>query len=134
MTAEEWTKGQVWDGPDKTLLMAHRDGPDVNNGHGYLDIIECDTSTEEHDEPSVMVPPHARKALAALCLHEQPFGFTREMENIVRWAAEIASAMSREPHKDADPERWKRNCHDHMVLLREVADLIEALLPPETEE
>jgi len=70
---------------------------------------------------------------AAKLLHEQPFGFTREMGNIVRWAAEIASSMSREPHKDADPKRWKRNFQDHMVLLREVADRIEALLPPEEE-
>ncbi len=76
-------------------------------------------------------PPLDRFAVAALCLHEQEFGFTREMGNIVRWAAEIASSMSREPRGNADPEKWKRNCRDHMVLLRDVADRIEALLPPE---
>ncbi len=74
---------------------------------------------------------HDRHALAALCLVDQPFGFTREMGNIVRWAAEIASSMSREPRGGADPEKWKSSCQGHMVLLREVADRIEALLPPE---
>ncbi len=54
--------------------------------------------------------PEARHALAALSLYGQPFGFTREDVNLLRYAAGVCIA---------DRE------------LNGLADRIEALLPPE---
>ena len=61
--------------------------------------------------------PEARHATAALCLYGQPFGFTREHAEKLRWAAYCMDEAGI-VHADGDD-------------LRVVADLIEALLPPE---
>lgn len=96
LTAEEWAR----------TFAAWRDNPSEQ------DLL---------DEPRVALTawtlmhrklPHEAHALAALCLHGQPFGFTREHVAAVLLAAgrEVGS-LERD--------------------LEDVAELIEALLPPE---
>lgn len=53
--------------------------------------------------------------VAAYCLHNQPYGFTREMLGMLRNAQESWYPVS-------GRQAW-----------REIADRIEALLPPESE-
>lgn len=57
-----------------------------------------------------------RHALAALCLHGQPFGFSREDVRLVEFIAEF------------DPQD-----HPDVPKLRSLAARISALLPPEEE-
>jgi len=54
--------------------------------------------------------PHEPHKLAALCLHNQPFGFTREDVKLLRAFANLCTSD-----------------------FRNLADRIEALLPPEEE-
>ena len=61
-----------------------------------------------------------RHAVAAVCLHAQPFGFTREMAEAIR---ELVQRLG-----NVDPDLG----HVFMVgEALEAADRIEALLPPE---
>ena len=79
------------------------------------------------------LPDDGRKAIAALCLHDQPFGFTRE--DVVRHREcakrdrEIfhVAGLSDDPEDDyVEFEAAHRiDWHESMV------DRIEALLPPE---
>lgn len=62
------------------------------------------------------VGPEQRHVLAALCLHGQPFGFTREDVEIVTSGALMF-----------------RDGTDSRIDLLALADRIESLLPPETE-
>ena len=82
LTPEEWARFGCIRKPN---VLHARDGAYVRNGHGYLDISEAleePLGPEDIEFPitsdSAMVAPEARHALAALCLHGQPFGFTRE--------------------------------------------------------
>ena len=63
-------------------------------------------------------------ALAALCLHGQPFGFTREMVTLLRIKARHETIHGVYTSAQADP-------YLPGVLIDMVADRIEALLPPE---
>lgn len=58
--------------------------------------------------------PEDRHALAALCLYEQPFGFTQEDVKGLRWAATGSLLFG--------------------GALAELAERIEALLPPVAQE
>lgn len=58
-----------------------------------------------------------RHALAALCLHEQPFGFWPQLPFSLRSAAEHLRVLTKEPNGWTD--------------LDLAADIIQALLPPE---
>ena len=65
-----------------------------------------------------------RHGLAAKCLHEQPFGFTREMVGAIRLCAEVM---------DGEYGFRYDGVHPDTLLSREAADRIEALLPPEVD-
>ena len=72
------------------------------------------------DSWAVTLPAGRRHALAALCLHGQPFGFTREMCEAIRELVRRLGAV--------DPDLG------HVFMIGEAletADRIEALLPPE---
>ena len=65
------------------------------------------------------------KAMAALCLHGQPFGFTRDLLARLRYAPTIASLY---------PDRFVIKREDLKILMQsrtEAADRIEASIPPE---
>ena len=99
LTAEEWANGRTEKG-----YTFNRVGVDVWFG-----------SPNETD-PLMMV--QNRHAVAAVCLHDQPFGFTREMVDAVR-VLDSLNAMKWDEVKAL----W--------VLVRQMTDHVEALLPPE---
>lgn len=63
--------------------------------------------------------PKERHALAALCLHNQPFGFTRGDVRYLRACADIVGEVQGGHYHTEEGE------------LHRIADRIEALLPPE---
>ena len=75
----------------------------------------------------VSVPPPARRALAALALHEQPFGFTHEDVDRLHRAADALQA----PTGSAAQRGTEARAAD---VLRSVAARIAALLPPRAHE
>lgn len=68
------------------------------------------------DNREIFTPSDQHK-LAALCLHNQEFGFTREHATAIRWCVKGYRANPTF-QREAD-------------ILDGLADLIEALLPPE---
>ena len=104
-TAEDWSKYLA--GENKYIQPGH--------GDGFISILNR-ASEYDHLEPWVA------RSVAAYCLHEQPFGFTREMLEAIRECVTLAE------HFFSVSERGEE---DILVEAREVADRIEALLPPE---
>lgn len=108
LTAEEWADFESYgvelsEGSDGVLVQSV-------SSRGRLDIepAEGTIATVDNEDGS-------RHALAALCLHGQPFGFTREDVELLR---AVADAIQYDPTEDR--------------VLRSLAKRIEALLPPET--
>lgn len=97
LTPEEWRK-----------LAVSRGGFYADLSGDWQNGIPTDTLFVGSPESAVAVSP--RHALAALALHGQPFGFTREDVANLRWVA-----CQRMPRAAA---------------LNQIADRIEALLPP----
>jgi hypothetical protein len=82
------------------------------------------TTIELGDDAGFCLVGGHRHALAALCLHEQSFGFTREDVDHLR-----AMARSTVTHGHGDygpPDQYN-------PWITSLADRIEALLPPEDE-
>ena len=71
-----------------------------------------------------LIPVENRHAMAAACLYEKPFGFTKEDVDRHRWKAEQCRDRAK-GFRDGT-EMWSHDAvwHDSM------ADRIEALLPP----
>ena len=67
-------------------------------------------------------------ALAALALHGQPFGFTWEDVDALRYDAEQARRLA-----VLHAGRWYGDMHELEVRLSSIADRIAALLPPRDE-
>tara|TARA_Y100000310_G_scaffold219808_1_gene221245 strand:+ start:8817 stop:9161 length:345 start_codon:yes stop_codon:yes gene_type:complete len=105
LTAEEWAKVEVRDG--QTVM-------------GVPDDYELPEEVNEAFEILVAHGVEARR-IAALCLHEQPFGFTREDVTTLR-QAEVVEFFDA-GGIDIDP--------DAALTLKSLADRIEALLPPD---
>ncbi|MGE0161357.1 MAG: hypothetical protein AB7T31_18325 [Gemmatimonadales bacterium] len=83
------------------------------------EIMRCTLANERCPVPAEGEVTHA---LAALCLHGQPFGFTREDVRLLRQSARDERAgvtADNRPHPDV------ATAYDSL------ADRIEALLPPE---
>jgi hypothetical protein len=102
---DSWTKEKAERRPedDTTEYVAKL-------GLSYDDCVIIMNRT--HDR--VLVPPPARAALAAFALAGQPFGFTNADVAALRRAAEAVQ----------DPAT--------ATALREIAERVAALLPPET--
>lgn len=117
LTPEEWAQKHLRlqaDSYDSDRNAA----VEIKAGPNYLHLTD-------HENPrwAVIDQPKERHALAALALHGQSFGFTREDVATLRLAAEA----SRVPNgREADSMSQRRN------RLRLIAARIEALLPPET--
>ena len=82
---------------------------------------EClDIESDDQDSPGAFgigtSDTEARHALAALCLHGQPFGFTREDVDLCA----VASMEAEDGDCPAEAARWQS-----------LADRIASLLPPE---
>lgn len=97
LTREEWEEiiGDEW--------WARRV---IRNGPTSVNAL-----LNDRDEPGTL------KALAALCLYGQPFGFWPELPRTLRIAAEKLRVLTNSP--------------DDWTDLEIAADHIEALLPPE---
>jgi hypothetical protein len=68
-----------------------------------------------------------RHALAALCLKDQPYGFTREDVELLRaWAEDMRASAERNDRPTGLSARYA-------VQIDNLAARIEALLPPEEE-
>jgi hypothetical protein len=66
--------------------------------------------------------------MAALCLHGQPFGFTREDVKTIRWLVRrVAEVLPEDGMTDIVPHLQAQ------IDGRDIANRIEALLPPEDE-
>ncbi|HEX6533456.1 MAG TPA: hypothetical protein VF041_02595 [Gemmatimonadaceae bacterium] len=74
-----------------------------------------------HDK--VLVPPPARHALAALALHEQPYGFTSTDLAGLRRAAEWAASSARAAGESGA-------AREAAAVIQRVAARVGALLPP----
>ena len=96
LTPEEWT----WEDIDLT----------------WTEFFLHDGELVQHTEDCKPMIISRRDAIAALCLHGQPFGFTRED------VLQLKRTMCRCGHDAGENP-----------TLRNLADRIEALLPPEQE-
>jgi hypothetical protein len=72
---------------------------------------------------TVLVPPPARHALAALALYEQPYGFTRADRDDLRRAAEWVAQSAGEDRATSASARAA------LAVLRRVGARVSALLP-----
>jgi hypothetical protein len=108
LTAEEWAaSGKTGAGADRGVWVGYWTGGD--DGRDRLAIEDGDGAAVE--------TPEMRHALAALALHEQPFGFTREDVEHLRLVAGQCDAL--------------RLGANHAYVLRNLAARLAALLPPE---
>lgn len=91
--------GEIKAGPDSLRLTSH-----------------------QHQEFADFSAPTDRHAIAALALHEQPFGFTWEDVDSCR-----AQAEEFESYHDSDLDLGS---YENMLYWQDLADRIAALLPP----
>ncbi len=78
----------------------------------------------EHDRYGVFDEPRMLHKVAAIALHGQPFGFTREDVALIR--------MESEAIRDAQSDEYRnQEAIDRAAKLASLADRIESLLPPE---
>ena len=82
------------------------------------------------DLPPKRLDQEFRHGLAARCLHEQEFGFTREDVVDERQAYHDAVVLARH-YQDIDMEEQRLACRERARRHMERAERIEALLPPE---
>ncbi len=76
---------------------------------------------------------HSDHAIAAICLHGHPFGFTREDVSLLRTEAKKAiGAPSGRPGRPTVAYAFGSRGSPYQRL-EDLADRIEALLPPEKE-
>jgi|GEM_PF-5489211 len=99
------------------------------NRKAHVDYYnEYDRVRSRKPERGRAVPPERQHGAAALALHAQPFGFTREDVLLVR--ALLLAQDCRCANKELRRENGCRDCADFMRA-RSLADRIEAFLPPE---
>ncbi len=101
MTAEEWERVEV---------------TDTSIGLRVPDDYELPEDVDKAFELFVTRGTHEHRT-AALCLYEQPFGFTREDVDLLRTVVREAS------HREVGS--------DEKDAMHDIADRIEALLPPQ---
>ena len=99
--------------------------------YGYGSGTELQVSGSLGRDDWVHIPDELMHKAAALCLRNQEFGFTREHVETLRVAVAeckaYATAYNHKPEHEAETQR-------QLYRLRNLSDLIEALLPPEKNE
>ena len=125
LNAEEWA--------DPNKAMAYRDGSCFIGEYEGVIHVDCDDSYY-----GATWTPETRHAAAAVCLHGQEYGFTRE--DVRRHRAMAGGARETlEKHKNPPTSgaaclAWQRaidHGHERIEWHESMADRIEALLPPE---
>ncbi len=110
LTAEEWAELEVeWESEDRAGGWAHVESMPEDQTDVYVGAFG-------EDGVAIAGSYVRRHALAALCLHGQPFGFTRA--DMLELHVAIGSLESRSGAGQEDE-------------LRDLADRLSALLPPE---
>ena len=133
LTSEEWTKlespgnpkfeyGDVQAGAVRLEYVTVDYDDDFNPQTQYLPIV--------YGESAFRYPIADRHGCAALCLHEQPFGFTREDVHDERQAYHDAVILARH-YQDAGMEDARYECIARAARHQRRSDRIAALLPPE---
>lgn len=114
LTAKQWE-----DGNQRIYFREPRErGPKAGMDDGYgVERCKDGTLAVWDDSWGLTIPAENRHALAALCLYDQPFGFTQEEVQKMRDHADNAEATY--PYAEGDLD-W----------LRSIATRIAALLPP----
>jgi hypothetical protein len=131
LSAEEWAERRVSAGDEAVeaycTLHVGKDGrlyAAAGDGRDYYGQGD-----------GLVARPHA---LAALCLHGQPFGFTREDVDLLHRTINGYVRRIEEAQERVNEGPWVRNGivmnEASVAALRDLADRIEALLPPEREE
>ena len=124
LTPEEWAVGKVVRPFARPVLLgeALTIAPDPDDPQRIF--------ITDQGEEYALVEPHMRHALAALALHGQPFGFTREHLSALRLL--LNDKLYYLQDEGPAGEGWKSpEAERAIALLAEVADRIAALLPPE---
>lgn len=127
LTAEEWTDRTAEFGRYTVCLYFYGD-EDARDGGSELQV-----SSDLGRDVWTHVPDELMGAAAALCLHGHPHGFTREMVEAIRNCADVMDAEHGYQHKGPDWD-WSSGEYGEpsAILAGQAADLLEALLPPET--
>jgi hypothetical protein len=109
LTPEEWRKEYLNRYDEGSDSGCYPDGSKAERGWTVMrGAGQVFVGVADKDAPCMVgLGPTVNHAMAALCLHDQPFGFTRE-------------------------DVWElRYLQFHHKELQDLADRIEALLPPE---
>ena len=114
LTAEEWAE-----------IICRRGDPESYTGSGVPTIEVSAQSIMGSRLPQIGRP----QALAALCLHNQPFGFTREDVDLIKYAC-IVSRIKMEKSLKLGMENQADADLVTIRTYRSLKDRIEALLPP----
>lgn len=131
LTPEEWAELRVdWYSANRGPYV----GWPVADGARRLEIDKDNVEVHLDPEEYTAIPQWGLHAVAALCLHGQPFGFTWEDVANVRKAATEACTHDEGAryYDEAGSPRLVLDCDEEAVHpLTLLADRIEALLPPE---
>ena len=123
LTAGEWSEMRRYGHLSRQCFDSPWDDDEAK--HGVSEISASADSlhltSHQHGRYATFDAPGDRHALAALCLHEQPFGFRRDDVEGLR---ELAKQY------DDDADNYEIT-GPAAVWLTSLADRIEALLPPE---
>ena len=129
LTAGEWSEMRRYGHLSRQCFDSPWDDDEAK--HGVSEISASADSlhltSHQHGRYATFDAPGDRHALAALCLHEQPFGFTREDVEVLR----VAAPQHGEGCSATDLWPGPCDCGIEEGLLNSMADRIEALLPPD---
>lgn len=110
----------------ETAMIRDEETP---QGYGFIQGGECfHIRTEER---GVFLSSEKRHALAALCLHGQPFGFTQQDVQRLREKVDHAEA-DQENMALAEDEAQEAEAMSEAAWLRSLASRLAALLPRPT--
>lgn len=114
LAAEEWESGHVfhWD----AAMGREPDGSVYIAGHGAL------------DDKIIIRSPEARKAIAALCLHDQAFGFLSDDAQTLETAGNLLLSMARQLRVERSTTAISAD--EIATQLHAIAERIESLVAP----
>lgn len=126
LTAEEWKQGFAWIGPH--MVLAER--TDTHRNVGGFDI-RLNVGGGNLDRAVANFTPEQARAIAALALYGQPFGFTREHVKLLRAAATACRNDDHYIARELDRDEWEAGRDEELAQMYDtLADLIESFLPP----
>ena len=136
LTAEEWKVGRVWFRQPYGEDAIRGEAPNAPDKRIDFGVELVADTPQTRDDPhlwvwdgswAVQLDENTKHALAALCLHGQDFGFTREDVVVLRSVQGEMEASAKIALNVEAEAKWAitAGCIEH------ICDRIEALLPPE---